>query len=275
MINTKRELKIFIKYFIAYSLSLIIIIPFLVIVNNSLKTKAEADLMDLSLPSHFQWENYRVASERGKLGTSFLNSLLYSVTATSLSVIINSMAAFVLARNKTKINLILYLFIVLGIMLPSNFIALIKVMQIFHLINTRLGIILLYVATNVSFGVFIVYGFVGTIPRELDEAAVIDGANSWQLFFKVIFPLLKPVLVTVAVLTFMGIWNDFMAPLYVLNRASLWPMTLAVYNFFGQYEQEWNLVFADIVLTCLPVFIIYLLGQRYIVSGIIAGAVKK
>jgi raffinose/stachyose/melibiose transport system permease protein len=159
-------------------------------------------------------------------------------------------------------------------MLPLNFVALMKVMQILHLINSRIGLIILYTAMQVPFGVFIIYGFVGTIPREIDEAAVIDGAGPWKMFFSIIFPLLKPVLVTVMLLVFMGAWNDFITPLYMLNTANKWPMTLAVYSFFGRYESEWNLVFADIVLTCLPVFIVYLLGQNQIVSGMTSGAVK-
>lgn len=263
-----------IKHFIACVLSGLVIIPFLVIVLNSFKTESKAALMDLSLPETFRWENYSIAIERGKLITSFFNSSLYSITATIISVLVNSMAAFVLSRRKTRLNQFLYLFIVLGIMLPTNYIALIRVMQVLHLLNTRTGIILLYTAINVPFGTFILYGFVETVPRELDEAGVIDGANPLQLFFKIIFPLLKPAIVTVALLTFMGIWNDFMLPLYVLNRASQWPMTLAVYNFFGQYQSEWNLIFADIVLTCLPVFVVYLLGQKWIISGMTAGAVK-
>lgn len=263
-----------IKQLIACILSGIVIIPFLVILINSFKTESEAAIMDLSLPKSFRLENYSIAIERGKLITSFLNSSLYSISATIISVLINSMAAFVLSRKRSKLNQILYILIILGIMLPTNYIALIKVMQILRLINTRIGLILLYSAINVPFGTFILYGFVETIPRELDEASVIDGANPLQLFFKIIFPLLRPAIVTVSLLTFMGIWNDFMIPLYVLNRASQWPMTLAVYNFFGQYQAEWHLIFADIVLTCLPVFIIYLLGQKQIVSGMIAGAIK-
>jgi len=271
--NQKIVYKI-IKQIIACMLSGVVIIPFLVILVNSFKTESEAALMDLSLPKSFRWENYSVAIERGRLITSFFNSSLYSITSTIISVIINAMAAFVLSRRRTRLNQFLYFFMILGIMLPTNYIALIKVMQVLHLLNTRIGIILLYTASNVPFGTFILYGFVETIPRELDEAGVIDGANPIQLFFGIVFPLLKPAIVTVALLTFMGIWNDFMLPLYVLNRASHWPMTLAVYNFFGQYQSEWNLIFADIVLTCLPVFIVYLLGQKWIVSGMVAGAIK-
>ena len=274
MTINQKVIRRIIKQLIACILSGIVLVPFLVIVVNSLKTESEAALMDLSPPKSFRWENYSVAIERGKLITSFFNSSLYSVTATIISVLVNSMAAFVLSRRRTRLNQFLYLFIMLGIMLPINYIALIRVMQVLHLLNTRTGIILLYTAINVPFGTFILYGFVETIPRELDEAGLIDGANPLQLFFGIVFPLLKPAIVTVALLSFMGIWNDFMLPLYVLNRTSHWPMTLAVYNFFGQYQSEWNLIFADIVLTCLPVFVVYLLGQKWIVSGMVAGAIK-
>ncbi|HOQ67222.1 MAG TPA: carbohydrate ABC transporter permease [Candidatus Atribacteria bacterium] len=275
MSHSRRKFKIsFVKQIIACILSLMVILPFVMVFLNSFKSESEAAFMNLSLPKSFKWENYLIAIERGKLITSFFNSMIYSIAATFISTIVNSMAAFVLSREKSKLNHFLYFFIVLGLVLPTNYIALIKVMQALHLLNTRLGVILFYAAMHVPFGTFILYGFVGTIPRELDEAALIDGANAWNLFFKIVFPLLRPAVVTVALLTFLGVWNDFMTPLYLLNRASQWPMTLAVYNFFGQYQAEWNLIFADVVLTCLPVFIVYLFGQKHVVSGMTTGAIK-
>ncbi len=147
-------------------------------------------------------------------------------------------------------------------------------MQILQLINTRVGIVLLYAATGAASSTFIIYGFVSSVPRAMDESAAMDGARPLRLFFSIIAPLLQPVMITVAILSFLGIWNDFITPLYVLNRSSAWPMTLSIYNFFGRYQQDWNLVFADMVLTILPVVVVYLLGQKSIVSGMIAGAVK-
>jgi raffinose/stachyose/melibiose transport system permease protein len=149
-----------------------------------------------------------------------------------------------------------------------------KVMQLTQLINTQLGIILLYAAFKIPFSVFVIYAFAETIPREIDEAATIDGCSPPQLFFTVAVPLLKPAWVTVAVLNFLDFWSEFVMPLYFLSSSDKWPMTLAVYNFFGIYEANWNLVSADVVLTILPVVLVYLLGQRYIVSGMTAGAIK-
>ena len=153
-------------------------------------------------------------------------------------------------------------------------ITLMKVMQATRLMNNRLGVVLLYTAIQTPFNVFLIHSFVGKIPRDIDEAALIDGASPARLFFAVILPLMKPVLVTVMVLTFLNTWNEFVIPLYVLGNSSKWPMTLAVYNFFGMYFKDWNLVCADIVLTCAPVIIVYLIGQKYIVTGMTAGAVK-
>jgi raffinose/stachyose/melibiose transport system permease protein len=134
--------------------------------------------------------------------------------------------------------------------------------------------IILYATLQIPFAVFLIYGFVASIPRELDEAATIDGCGPFQLFFRVVLPLLTPVVVTTAILSFLNTWNDFIMPLYYLNSSANWPMTLAVYNFFGQFKQSWNLVSADILLTILPVLVVYLAGQRFILSGMASGAVK-
>jgi raffinose/stachyose/melibiose transport system permease protein len=115
---------------------------------------------------------------------------------------------------------------------------------------------------------------VNTVPRELDESAFIDGSSSIDLFLRIVFPLLKPVTFTIMVINFMGAWNNFIIPLYVLNRSNMWPMTLAIYNFYGWRVSEWQLVNADVILTIAPVVLLYIIGQRYIISGMTAGAIK-
>jgi raffinose/stachyose/melibiose transport system permease protein len=253
---------------------LLVLIPVYVVVVNSLKDSAQARTMNAALPTTLHFENFITVVERGKLAQSFVNSMLYATSATVISTILAAMAAYTLSRNKNPLNRFVYFFFVMGIAMPLNFFTLTKIMQLTHLINTRLGIIILYAATQIPFNVFLMYGFVDAIPQELDEAAIIDGCGPLRLFFSVIFPLLTPVIVTAGVLNFVGIWNDFLLPLYYLNNSTYWPMTLAVYNFFGQFQQDWNLVSADIMLTVMPVLIIYLLGQRFILSGLTSGAVK-
>ena len=259
---------------LAWALSIVLLAPLLLILFNSFKTGKAAAEMNLALPASLEWSNFAVVIEKGKLGTTFLNSMLYSVCSVLLCTLLCTMASYVLSRNRRRLHNFLYLFLVLGIAMPINFIPLMKVMQIAKLMNTRIGIILLYTATQTPFNVFLIHSFVSKISPEIDEAAVIDGASPFGLFFRIVMPLMKPVLVTVMVLTFLNTWNEFVMPLYFLGSTDKWPMTLAVYNFFGMYFKDWNLVCADIVLTSLPVIVVYLLGQKYIVSGMTAGAVK-
>lgn len=259
---------------LALIVSLIMATPVYLVFVNSLKTKAEASSMGADLPTVLQWSNFATVIEKGKLLGAFGNSLLYAFAATAIGTTVAALAAYVLSRNRNRLNRSIYFFLVMGIAMPTNFVTLTKVMQLTQLINTQFGIILLYAATMIPFSVFLIYAFIETIPRELDEAAIIDGCSPLRLFFSVIYPLLIPVLVTSAVLNILGIWNEFLMPLYYLNRSTYWPMTLAVYNFFGQFQADWSLVSADVVLTILPVIIIYLLAQRFILSGMVAGAVK-
>jgi raffinose/stachyose/melibiose transport system permease protein len=272
--TTMRALRSFINNTLAIIVSLIMITPIYLVFVNALKNKVQASSMGVELPSALQWQNFATVIEKGKLVTTFGNSLLYATAATLLGTTLAALAAYALSRNQTRFNRGIYLFIIMGIAMPTNFVTLTKVMQLTQLINTQLGIIVLYAATHIPINVFLIYAFIESLPREIDEAAIIDGCNPLQLFFGVIFPLLTPVLVTVSVLNLLDFWNEFILPLYYLNRTSNWPMTLAIYNFFGQFQSDWSLVSADIVLTIIPVIIIYLLAQRFILSGLTAGAVK-
>ena len=273
--NIKRILQSIFSNILAWAISIVCLVPLLLIIVNSLKDKKAAADMNLQLPAMpLAWENFLTVIEKGKLMTSCVNSFVYSIGSVVLCVLFASLAAYVLSRNQTKLNNLLYLYIVLGITLPINYVALTKVLMFLHLNNTRGGIILLYTAMQLPFMTFLIHGFVAKVPVELDEAAVIDGCGSVKLFIHIIFPMLKPAVATATVLTFLNTWNEFVSPLYFLNTTEKWPMTLSVYNFFGMYFKDWNLVCADILLTSLPVLIVYLLGQKYIVSGMTAGAVK-
>jgi len=260
---------------LAWIITIISLIPLVLILFNSLKTSKAASDMNLKPPTFpIPVENFSTVVEKGKLATSFFNSCVYSIGSVILCVILASAAAYALSRNRTKLNRIIYMFIIMGITMPINYVALIKVMSVLQLMNSKLGIVLLYTAMQIPFSVFLLHGFISRIPVELDEAAVIDGCSPIRIFVYIIFPLLKPAVATVVVLTFLNTWNEFVSPLYFLSSSSKWPMTLSVYNFFGMYFKDWNLVCSDIMLTSFPVIIVYLLGQKYIVSGMTAGAVK-
>jgi raffinose/stachyose/melibiose transport system permease protein len=262
------------RQILALGLSAAVIVPLYMVLVNSFKTRREGNLMRMALPGEWLWENYSTVIEQGKLVSSFFNSCLYAFAGSAGVVFLAALGTWVLARRTDRAAKGLYLFLILGLFLPVNFVTLIKLMSALGLYGTRAGMILYYLGANAAFSVFVSYGYFGNLPRELDEAAVIDGVGPFMTFVSVIFPLLKPICVTVFVLTFIGIWSDFTTPLYLINKTSQWPMNLAIYNFFGRYSQQWNLVFADIMVTVLPVFIIYLICQKQIVSGLTTGAVK-
>lgn len=274
MVNIKKSAGSIIGNIVTVFISLLVLIPIVVLFINSFKTQGESNKMSLALPKEWIFSNYKTVIEQGKLISSFFNSLLYATASVLIIVIVVAAAAFVIARNRKGINNIIYYFILSGIAIPINNVALMKVLQALELVNTRLGIVLVYAAINIPLSLFLSYGFISTIPREIDEAAVIDGCGPIKLFVKIILPLLKPIISTLFVLNFMAVWNDFTMPLYYLNNSAKWPMTLAVYNFFGAFENSWNLVSADIMLTLLPVLIVFILGQKYIVGGVAAGSVK-
>jgi raffinose/stachyose/melibiose transport system permease protein len=273
-VNLRRSLSRSALGLLSWAVALVFLLPMAVILINSFKTGAEAAEMSLALPAKLAVANYGAVYKAGNLLTTFLNSALYGAGSSALVVALVLTAAFSLSRRKGRASGAIYFFIVLGTALPMNYIAVMKVMKGLALINTRLGMVLLYAAINIPISLFIAYGYISTLPREIDEAAVIDGCSPVQLFSRVIAPLLTPIASTVFVLDFMSTWNDFIMPLYFLNSTSKWPMTLGVYNFFGMYQTQWNLVSADIVLTSLPVLLVFVFGQKYIVGGITAGAVK-
>ena len=272
--NWRIRLQTLLKQALCVLLSLIILAPLYLVVVNSFKSKNESARMNLSLPKQWLFENYATVFQKAKLLTGFTNSMIYALVSTTAGVLLCAMAAYILSRKRTKINNFIYYFFICGLFFPVNYVTLVRVFQWMHLTNTHLGIVLVFTSAMIPFCVFTIYSFVETIPRELDEAAVIDGARPTALFFRVVLPLLKPTLMTCFILQFMGVWNDFLTPLYLSSKSKLFPMTMSVYQFFGKESSYWNLVFADIVLTIIPVVIVYAIGQKYIIGGVTAGAVK-
>ena len=256
--------------------SLLIILPLLIVVLGSLKDPLEVTAFNLSLPAKWHFENYIQVVKEGKVGRAFFNSMLITCLAVFLTILVSSIGSFILARRKSKLSNFMYYFFFLGTLIPMQVVPTIKIFQSVNLYGTYASAILIYSAINLSFSCFLYTGFIKGIPRALDEAALIEGASMVKVFYLVIFPLLKPINMTVLVIIFMNIWNDINIPLYFLPTSSKWTMPLSVYNFFGQYAgSNWNLVFANLTLTALPVIILYLLAQRYIVAGLTTGAVKQ
>ena len=276
MVSTRKNkfIQNLLKNLLAWFASLLVLVPLALIVLNAFKGDGEAITMTMQLPKVWQFSNFATVIEKGKLLRSFLNSLLYAGTSTLITIVLAGMAAYIFSRRRSRGVGIFYMYVVLGMVIPVNYVTLTKIMQITHLINTAPGIILLYTAMQLPFSVFLIFGFVSKIPVELDEAAILDGCTPIQLFLEVILPMLKSAMITAGVLCFLNTWNEFIMPLYFLHSSEKWPMTLAIYNFFGQFEMNWNLICADVILTCLPVVLLYVTCQKYIVGGQTEGAVK-
>ena len=255
-------------------ISLLILIPLAMILLNSVKDVKESAIMSLKLPTEFHFENFCQVLSDDKVVRSFFNSLLLSAGSTVLTIVLSGLAAYVLSRNRSKGNRLLYMLFLLGLVAPLNYITTVKVMQLLGIINTFGGVILLYTALFIPFTVFLYYGFIGSVPRELDEAAMIDGCRGLGIFFRIIFPLLKPVTMTALVLNFLNCWNDFIIPLYFLNSSRKWGMVMLMYNYFSRYVSSWNLVSASMIVNMVPIVLLYIFGQKYLISGMTAGAVK-
>lgn len=258
----------------AWILALIVIVPFLIVVFNAFKTKPEAINMAFSLPTELHWENFAKVWEDGNILRSYFNSAFLSGGAVLLSVLSSALCAFVLSRNRTKLNRALYIYFSLGLMFPLSMVTVVKVMRIFGLYNSLPGVMLLFTALLIPLSVFLYYGFVNGIPRELDEAAIVDGAGPVRLFFGIILPVMKPVTVTVIMLNFLSAWNDFTIPLYLLPDPDKAVVVQQVYTFYGTFTASWNLVSVTILYAIAPILLVYIIGQKYIISGMVAGAVK-
>lgn len=254
--------------------ALIILIPVFMVIINSFKNQTEAARMNLKLPTTWHiLENYKVMIREGGIFRGFLNSTVITVICVLLLIILCSTMAFVLERRKTFFSKVINMTVIFGLVLPLQIIPTYFVCNFLHLTHEIAAVFVLIVA-NMSFTVFLYTGFIKSIPIEIDESAWIDGASHTQLFFEIIFPLLQPVTVTAVIINFMAVWNDFGISIYFLNSARNYTLPLTVYNFFGNHNSDWQLVFANVVLSTLPVAIVYLILQRHIISGMTSGAVK-
>jgi raffinose/stachyose/melibiose transport system permease protein len=255
-------------------LALVIVVPLLLMFLGSFMNSVEVMQFRIQLPEKWQFSNYLTVFEKGGLGRAFLNGIVITVISCLVNIVTSSAAAFILARRESKLSNFLYLFFFMGLIAPMSTITTIRVVQWFGFYGSITSVVFVYAALNTAFSIFLYTGFVKSLPKALDEAAFIEGANIFQVYLKIVTPLLLPVNATVAIMVFMGVWNDISIPLYFLPDSSKWTMPLSVYNFYGMYSREWNLIFADLVLTSLPVIILYVFAQRFIVSGMTAGAMK-
>jgi raffinose/stachyose/melibiose transport system permease protein len=254
--------------------SLIVLYPLAMVVVTSFKTYGEANFLSINLPQHFMFENYVKVFNEGKIWQSFLNSTFITVFSVVIVVLLSAMLSYILMRRPTKLNNLIHKVLTFGIIAPFAALPTIQLLKAMNIYGSQISLVFVYAALFMPFSSILYCSFISTVPVEIDEAAVLDGCSGFNLFFRIVSPLLLPVTVTVAMLNFMWVWNDFQYPLYLLNSSTKWTLPLSVYSFFGTYNRSWHLVCADMVMVSLPVVIIYMFAQKYIVSGMTAGAVK-
>lgn len=252
-------------------------VPFVFIVLTAVKTQQESALLEFTLPTEFAFlDNLRAVLETGDhtVIRAFVNSAIVTVASVSIMVVLAAMVGWVLQRRESRWNGIINFLVLAGLIVPPAVVPTIFVMQQLGIFRTLHGLVLVEVAFGLSFCILLFRAFVASIPRELDEAAILDGAGPLRLFFQVAFPLLKSVIVTVVVVQSVAVFNDFANPLYFAPGAENVTVQLTLYNFQSQFYTSWNLLFTDILLITVPPLIMYIFFNRQIVAGMTSGAIK-
>ncbi|MDY3919578.1 MAG: carbohydrate ABC transporter permease [Candidatus Limivivens sp.] len=255
---------------------IIFIVPFYFMLANSLKSQKEANLLNGSWPSELHFENYlQVFSYSNyQLVTAFKNSLLLTVFTVLGLLVTGAMAGYVIQRRNDRAMKIVQSVIMVGLMIPAAILPTINLLQKLHIYKTMFGMVMIEIALQTPFTIMLFRGYMASIPRELEEAGRIDGCNPFQVFLQIINPLLKPIRATVIILTAVTTFNDFTNPLYFLPGAKNTTVQLTLYNYKGQFSSSYNLLFADIILITLPMFILFVFFNKKIVAGMVAGSVK-
>jgi raffinose/stachyose/melibiose transport system permease protein len=263
-------------------LALLFISPLYIVLVNSFKNRAEINLNILALPSSLDFQYYQRAIERMQFPTAFMNSVIISAASILFIIILSSMAAWRLVRRPHKLSAFLFFLFVATMIIPfqSIMMPLLQFMGWIQsdigikMLNTRPGLVYMYIGFGASMSVFLYHGFIKSIPLSIEEAAIIDGCNTWHVFWRIVFPMLKSTTVTVVILDVIWIWNDFLLPSLTLSSRRLRTIPLSTYSFFGEYTILWNMAMAGLMLTILPVIVFYIFSQKYIIKGMSSGAVK-
>lgn len=260
-------------------MAVIFLIPFYIAIVNAFKPGNEIMLSPLSLPlKHFTLENLirNIQSQDFSLLIAYSTSATLAFLTDVFVVLVAAMMSYIICRKNNRFYKITYLLLLAGLMIPAQVILLpnIMILRTLGLMFTIPGLILMYIGWNLPFAVFTLTGYIGTISCEIDESARIDGADDLVIFFKMIFPLIKPAVASVVIFITLWTWNDFVNPLIILSSSRFYPVTLGVYRAIGQYTQKWDDVFAIVFLAIFPVIVFYLLMQKSFVSGLTTGALK-
>lgn len=256
--------------------ALVFIVPYFFIIFNSLKDRKEANLLRLSLPAKWHFENYfEVIRENNYvLLTAFKNSIIIALASVVVMLLTASAAGYVLQRRSGRTTKILSTVFLTGLMIPPAIMPTIWILQGLHIYKSFFSIIMIESALQLPFTIMLYRSYMPSIPRELEEAAVIDGCSAFKIFTTIIFPMVKPVTATAFILNFITVYNDFVNPLYFLPGKESTTVQLTLYNFMGQYANSYHLLFADVVVITIPMLILFIFCNKKIIAGMAAGSVK-
>ena len=269
-----------VKFIILLILLFLFIFPFLMVIINVFKTKADITSNPLALiGAHgFTLKNFPEAIKKMNFYRAFGNSLLITCVSTVLTILLSSMTSYIMVRRKWKITGILFAMMIASMVIPFQ-VLMIPLVSLYGgllgILNHRMTLIFMHVGFSLSMATFMFHGAIHTnVPLALEEAATIDGCTSWQTFWKIVFPMLKPSIATIAIIDAMAFWNDYLLPSLVLGRKELYTLPIATQVFYGTFSTDIGLIMAALLLAMLPILLLYLFLQRYIVEGVTAGAVK-
>jgi raffinose/stachyose/melibiose transport system permease protein len=258
-------------------IGIVFVVPFLFIFIMAAKTQQEAALFQFSWPSKFQLlKNLRDVMTFGdnRMVLAMWNSSILTVGSVTLIILFSALVAFVMQRRQDRMATLVGAIMLSGLIIPPAVVPTIFVLQRVGLYKTLLGMIFVEVAFTMPFAILVFRAFMASIPSEIDEAAIMDGASALRVFFSIVLPLLRPAIITVIVTSAVGIYNDFTGPLYFLPGSQNVTAQLTLFSFMSQFSSQWNLLFADVVVITIPPLIMFMFFQRQIVAGMTAGAVK-
>jgi raffinose/stachyose/melibiose transport system permease protein len=254
----------------------IVLAPMALILINSMRSSRDIFREPIGLPESINFDSFVRAWGEASFSEYFINSVVIVVASVTLATAVSALAAYVLGRYKFRGSTFLAIFFLSGLLLPFRLaiLPLFLLLQDLGLVDSRLGLILVYAATGVPFSVFILSAYFRQLPEDLSEAARIDGAGEYTIFGRVMLPLVRPALATVAVFQFVPLWNDFFFPLVLLRSSEKWTLPVGMTRFFGEFSTDWSTLFAGIIITTLPLILVFLIATKQIIAGLTAGIGK-
>lgn len=273
----RRKATSYLALLLALILAAVYLFPVYVLFINSFKTQKAIyiDVIHLPQQASFTWQNYPVAMEKIGYWRALFNSLLISVSSVLLLIVLCSMAAWALVRNKRGQSSVLFMLFAASILIPFQTVMLPLLKTLGQVgLTSRLGLVIANLGFGASMTIILFHGFIKNVPLELEEAARIDGCSSLRTFWQIVFPLLKNITITAAIINVMWIWNDYLLPSLIINKPQTQTLPLRTFFFFGQFSKRWDLGTAGLILGMVPIILFYLLAQKHIIKGVAEGAIK-